>query len=146
MKKSFQIIISSILVINLCGICVFCSPGKNHGGPRDKETKKGFIFRHGEKLYTGYCAPCHGVEGEGDGIYFGFGLEPKPANFTDPDFFQNRSEMDLIILVEKGSKYLGKSNLCPPWGGTLHDEEILSIVKFLQLKFEKEDTLDFRSD
>ncbi|MBW7997344.1 MAG: cytochrome c [Candidatus Glassbacteria bacterium] len=143
MNKSFQIIFSIALVISICGICAVCSNAKHDNNSKVTDITKRFVFRNGEKLYARYCAPCHGEQGEGDGIYFG--LDPNPADFTAPDFFQNRSETDLLTVVSKGSKSLGKSNLCPPWEGTLNGEEIFSIVAILKIKFEKEDTLRFHN-
>ncbi|HIE26356.1 TPA: cytochrome c, partial [Candidatus Poribacteria bacterium] len=29
-----------------------------------------FTIREGERLYNKYCVPCHGAEGQGDGVYF----------------------------------------------------------------------------
>ncbi len=135
MKQSFQI----ALVIIFCGFCAVCSNAKHDKKTNVTDITKKFVFRNGEKLYARYCAPCHGEQGEGDGIYFG--LEPKPADFTAPDFFQNRSEQDLATVASRGSKSLGKSNLCPPWGGTLNEEEIFSIAKYIKDKFEPKDSL-----
>ena len=81
MNKSLHIILS-ILVIIILGICALCSPEQNHDSVKTTEAKTGFVFRYGEKLYANYCAPCHGETGEGDGIYFGYDLNPKPPDFT----------------------------------------------------------------
>ena len=132
MKIFYIIIIGSILLFSFICIFIVFSPEKEKNISENNNEKNSFILRHGEKLYSHYCSPCHGIDGKGEGIYFGYGLEPKPANFTDPDFFQNRSETDIKTVIEKGSRYIGKSNLCPPWEGTFVEEEIVSIMKFIK--------------
>ncbi|NTU54277.1 MAG: cytochrome c, partial [Chlorobiaceae bacterium] len=42
-----------------------------------------FNLREGKRLYNHYCAICHGETGDGAGQYYGSGLTPAPANFTD---------------------------------------------------------------
>ena len=86
----------------------------------------------GKRLYMHYCAICHGEKGDGAGRYYGFGLEPKPANFTLKEFFEKRDDARLYKAISEGSVSVGKSNLCPPWGRTLHKEEMEFLVDYIR--------------
>ena len=46
----------------------------------------------------------------------------------------------LIEVIRKGTAAFGKSPYCPPWGGTLKEEEkIKNIVAFLRTLYKETD-------
>ncbi len=99
--------------------------------------KENFSVREGKRLFIHYCSPCHGESGDGFGQYLAYGLEPKPPDFTSPDFLIKRSDTLLLLTISEGSISIGKSNLCPPWGKTFRKEEINFVadhVKYLNEK------------
>ncbi len=99
---------------------------------KSSERKNDFSKREGRQIFSHYCSPCHGENGEGYGKYFAYGLEPRPPDFTAPDFLQNRVDSILYLSISKGSVELGKSNLCPPWGNTFYMEEINFLISYIK--------------
>ncbi|NTW50690.1 MAG: cytochrome c [Chlorobiales bacterium] len=97
-----------------------------------KPEKIPFSLKEGKRLFSHYCAVCHGESGDGSGQYYGFTLQPSPANFTDTNFVKTRTDEVLFKLINDGPASLGKSNMCPPWGKTLHREEIEFIVAYIK--------------
>jgi len=108
---------------------------ENHEDNRDQ--KEIFSIREGRRLFMHYCSPCHGENGDGFGQYLAYGLEPKPPDFTLPDFLEIRSDESLFLNISEGSYSLGKSNLCPPWGKTFRKEEIIFIADYVKYLNEK---------
>ncbi len=111
---------------------------KHKGGHvMELKIKEPFEIRNGRIIYLEYCAPCHGATGKGDGSYYASGLKPKPRNFTDPGFAKKMGDDYLFNVIWKGTAAFGKSPYCPPWGGTLKEEEkarnIISFLKTLTL-------------
>jgi len=80
------------------------------------------------------CATCHGTTGEGNGPGAA-ALDPKPANFTDPAFWKDKTDDVLIKAIREGGASVGKSPLMPAWGA-LYDqakaEALLAYIKTLK--------------
>lgn len=130
MKVLILIIIS--LSIIFFGCSIEAEIPKNNINKKDD-----FSTREGKRLFLHYCSPCHGENGDGFGKYFGYGLEPQPPDFTTEEFIENRNDELLILAISEGSKAVGKSNLCPPWGNTFHKEEIDFIINYIKNLNEK---------
>lgn len=81
----------------------------------------------GKQYYEAYCMVCHGEKGHGDG-FNAFNLEPRPANLA---IAQKRGDEHLLKVVSNGSASVGGSPLCPPWGATLGEDSITSIIAYL---------------
>ena len=107
--------------------------------------KSDFSMREGRRLFIHYCSPCHGENGDGYGQYLAYGLEPQPADFTAIDFLQNRNDETLFLSISDGSAALGKSNLCPPWGNTFHQEEIEFLIYYIKI-LNKNDNVEEKSE
>ncbi len=106
---------------------------KPEGHVMELKAKEPFEIRNGRIIYLEYCAPCHGATGKGDGSYYASGLEPKPRNFTDSEFAKQVEDDYLFEVIWKGTATFGKSPYCPPWGGTLKEEErVRNIISFLR--------------
>jgi len=89
-----------------------------------------FALKEGKRLFSHYCAVCHGETGDGSGQYYG--LTPAPANFTDKAFMKTLSNEKLFKAIMEGSASVGKSNMCPPWGKSFHSEELEFIVTYIR--------------
>ena len=87
-----------------------------------------YSIRKGMNLFSHYCSPCHGEAGDGFGQFFAYGLEPPPADFTAAEFLDERDDERLFLSISESSAAVGGSNLCPPWGNTLTDEEIKLLI------------------
>ena len=83
-------------------------------------------------MFLHYCASCHGDNADGKGIYFTIDLEPKPTNLTDVDYMAKLTDDYLLNWITKGSAVMERSDLCPPWGGTLEEERIKGIISYLR--------------
>ena len=67
----------------------------------------------GRKIYKMNCSPCHGEEGKGDGV--GARLLPvKPADHSDGNIMNNRSDKYLSKIISKGSSAVGDRPICQP--------------------------------
>ncbi len=121
-----------LIIIFLCAIFLSCTEEAEI--PENNISKKDdFSTREGERLFLHYCSPCHGENGDGFGKYFGYGLEPQPPDFTTKEFIENRNDETLFLSISDGSAALGKSNLCPPWGNTFHQEEIEFLIDYIKI-------------
>jgi len=88
-------------------------------------------FKEGKRLYLHYCTPCHGKKGNGKGFNARY-LDPRPANHTDSVLMGKRTDGDLFDVIYGGGKAGGKSPLMPPWGETLSEDEIKSLIIYLR--------------
>jgi len=95
------------------------------------ETKAFRTVLRGERLYGYYCMQCHGVEGKGDGIY-GINLLTPPRDHTDGTYMNKRRDQKLYDVIAIGGRGAGLSNLMPPWGRTLRDEDIWDLVAYIR--------------
>ncbi len=125
--QTFSFIIILLLSLNFAG----CHE-RSESHENNQVQKETFSVRDGRRLFIHYCSPCHGESGDGFGQYFAYGLEPKPPDFTSPDFLKKRSDKILFLTISEGTISLGKSNLCPPWGKTFRKEEINIIVDYVK--------------
>lgn len=86
----------------------------------------------GKKLYKHYCSLCHGETGKGDGIN-AFNLDPRPADLTE--VCKVKEDEYVIKIVSEGTKAVGKSPFCPPYGRTIQKENIEAIILYLKTFF-----------
>jgi caa(3)-type oxidase subunit IV len=81
--------------------------------------------------YQAVCATCHGATGGGDGPGSA-ALDPKPANFGDPSFWESRSDEDLVKVIREGGMAVGKSPLMPAWGALFDQAKAEAIVAYIK--------------
>jgi cytochrome c oxidase cbb3-type subunit 3 len=87
--------------------------------------------RDASALYGGYCAPCHGARGRGDGPNAAY-LPVPPAPHADRAYMSRRSDDRLFDAIYSGGYPLGRSVTMPPYGETLARSEIWSLVRYLR--------------
>lgn len=73
------------------------------------------VMAPGEGDYTTYCAPCHGLRGNGDGPLAAL-LVPHPVRHSDARLMNALSDDYLFRLLKEGGPALGKSRLMGAWG------------------------------
>lgn len=85
-------------------------------------------------LYKGFCTPCHGDKGIGDGPN-AEGLDPAPRDLTDnvkEKYMVKRTSEELYKAISLGGREIEKSGLMPPFGKTFSEKEIWQIVAYIQ--------------
>ena len=89
------------------------------------------ILEKGRLLFLKFCSHCHGNRGGGDGFNAEF-IDKDPAELSDPNFLAKRSNEKLFRVINVGGAKVKKSHLMPPFGHTLSEEEIWSLVTFIR--------------
>jgi mono/diheme cytochrome c family protein len=82
----------------------------------------------GKSLYAAKCQMCHGASGQGDGPAAA-ALNPKPANFANPAFWQNDAREKIKRTVTNGKGMMPAFNL--------KDDEIKAIADYMAHTFKK---------
>jgi len=96
---------------------------KNPLEPTDENIKMG------EKLYTQYCATCHGNTGLGDGPA-GQALNPKPAPLAITGKMPMVSDGYLLWRIKEGGVSMGTA--MPPWKAALNEKQIWQIILYMR--------------
>ena len=84
-----------------------------------------------QQVYNVACATCHGTAGDGNGPAGG-ALNPKPANFTDPEFWATRDDARLLLVLQEGAPAVGGSPLMVGWKMSYDDEQLTALVEYLK--------------
>ena len=87
--------------------------------------------RYGSEVeynYARYCAGCHGPNGEGNGRIGRF-KKLEPANLTKVDFWDNRSDEQLIHSIDAGKDDM------PAFFYYLTNKEQREILAFIKENF-----------
>jgi len=77
------------------------------------------------------CATCHGPTGEGNGPGAA-ALNPKPADFADPAFWQGKTDAELLKAIREGGASVGKSPLMPAWGALYDQAKAEALLAYLK--------------
>jgi mono/diheme cytochrome c family protein len=65
-----------------------------------------------EKMFATVCVTCHGADGSGKGPA-AEALNPKPRNYTDPQWQASVTDDDIKEIILKGGQGVGKSPMMP---------------------------------
>ena len=77
------------------------------------------------------CAMCHGSDGDGMGAA-GRALDPRPADFTDPAFWETRDDERVKTAIRDGGVAVGASALMAPWGALYDDAQLDALVEHVR--------------
>lgn len=91
----------------------------------------------GKKVYTKYCAVCHGKSGKGDGTG-GQALKPKPRNYTKEAFKQGCSPSELVNTIENGIKGTSMAGFKKQFKGS----EAADVAAYILETFVPKETAD----
>jgi len=80
------------------------------------------------QLYADNCAACHGVNGQGDGVFAGADAQQEtPTDFTDSEQMLGASSALLQGKIIRGGMGTGM----PYWGPIFTEEQTWSLVNYL---------------
>ena len=85
----------------------------------------------GRELYNKWCVSCHGVGGKGDGPVAA-SLPVKPGNHTDGTRMNDLSDTYLLTIIKQGGQAVQKSQMMPPWGTQLKDQQIWDVIVYVR--------------
>lgn len=121
-------------------ILIFFSAGNSKSSDDQNETKTPFLildnlpeFRisKGEVLYSRYCLFCHGESGLGDGLN-AFNIPDKPADFSNQELMNRKSDDELEKVILLGGTSFGLSKYMPAFGNTLSVLQVKHLVDFIR--------------
>ena len=82
----------------------------------------------GERLYSAYCAECHGVDGHGSWRAALFLV--RPGNIADPRVAAE-SDRYLFDLIKHGGATIGRPGM-PAFGAQLSDDDIATLLAYVR--------------
>lgn len=85
----------------------------------------------GRALYNKWCTSCHGVGGKGDGPVAA-NLPVKPGNHTDGTRMNTLPDTYLFTIIKQGGQAVQKSQMMPPWGTQLTDQQIRDVIAYVR--------------
>ncbi len=87
----------------------------------------------GHKIFSRFCASCHGEGGNGDG-YNAANLDPAPRDLTDgeEDYMAKLSNDEIYEVLELGGYGVDLSAGMPVWGKVFSEEELWSLVAYIR--------------
>ena len=81
--------------------------------------------------YQWFCAPCHGITGEGTGINSSR-MPVKPINHRDPAIMSHKSDKNIFTAISHGGLAIEKAPCMPPFKHTMDKTTIASLVGYLR--------------
>jgi len=81
----------------------------------------------GKTIFDRTCFTCHGTTGKGDGMAAA-ALNPKPADFTDPEHSSYYSDRGRLYIIKNGIK----NSPMVGWGSSLNEKEILAVYAYVK--------------
>jgi cytochrome c oxidase cbb3-type subunit 3 len=105
------------------------SPYAQHDVPPDPGGLSDLALA-GRPLYQDNCAFCHAADGTGRN-WIGSFLEPRPRDFTDPEF---RLLADAAAMEQRVLHGIPDTSM-PAWKDVLEPEEIAAIIAYIRESF-----------
>ncbi len=116
MKQKMMWKIPAILAIVMLSSNVFADYSKSFDGYR---------------IYRANCFVCHGLDGTGNGPLAGK-LETKPADLTNNDRLEKKSDRELFKIIEGKAPHGEVSNDMPQWGLAIPQTQIRSLLVYVR--------------
>jgi mono/diheme cytochrome c family protein len=89
----------------------------------------------GRRLYSYYCALCHGLEGKGDGIYADSVFArhgTRPRDLTDHAYMKTRTDKTLYTVISLGGMRTDRSPDMPAWDLQLTPAQTRDLVQYIR--------------
>ena len=84
-------------------------------------------FQTGKEHFQHHCQICHGLDGHNTGVPFAAKMSPPVPDLSDKKI-QDYTDGQLKWIIENGIRFTGM----PSWKGTLEDDEMWAIVRYLR--------------
>ncbi len=85
-------------------------------------------YEQGKALFLEKCQLCHGAGGQGNGPAAA-AYNPRPMNFTDPNFWKDNPEKKITEAITKGYKIMPPVDLKP--------DEIKAVIEYMEHALKK---------
>ena len=90
--------------------------------------------------YYGYCTPCHGQAGKGDGpLMDEIEKGMRPRDHSSAEYFSQKTDEEIFNVIKYGGAKgisrltMKESEAMPPFEGQLSDDEMMDLVKFIRV-------------
>lgn len=105
----------------------------NNWSPSFKESLvPGANPNEGKQWYYVYCVGCHGWLLKGDGPNATY-LDPFPRDLTAGAGYMNKkTNVELFTVIKGGGSAVDLSDVMPPWGNLLQDQDIWNVVAWIR--------------
>jgi mono/diheme cytochrome c family protein len=92
--------------------------------PPENEQETGKVDRYtiGKNVYEYRCQACHGIRGDGRGPA-SYSMNPGPADFTDPQFWNNINEQRMANSIRYGRGMMPGFDLTP--------DEVEAVIDYI---------------
>jgi mono/diheme cytochrome c family protein len=119
--------VTLVLAILLCAGTVACDSEAPQSARDVKNPVPPSVqnLKQAQSLFNGYCAPCHGQTGRGDGPW-ATGCTPTPANFTDRKRMDAETDGSLFWTITNGNECMA------PWDGVLSETQRWQLVNLIR--------------
>ena len=85
----------------------------------------------GKQWYYFYCIACHGWMLQGNGPT-AIELDPRPRTLTAGKYMNQKTNLELFVVIKGGGEAVSLSGSMPSWGNYLQDQDIWNIVAWLR--------------
>jgi mono/diheme cytochrome c family protein len=80
----------------------------------------------GKRVYTRYCAVCHGISGEGGS---GSDISAPAPDLTDPEWKHGSTDGEVFYVIKNG---VPPALNMEPWGDRIEDPDIWNVVNYVR--------------
>jgi mono/diheme cytochrome c family protein len=85
----------------------------------------------GKRVFYNTCVWCH-AEATPAGPSNRSNVTPTPPLFTDGETLNSLSDEFLQNVITLGGSAMGKSTMMPPWGRTLNEDDVRSVIAYIR--------------
>lgn len=86
---------------------------------------------YGRGDFQGYCVPCHGPQGRGDGLLADT-LDVRPRDLSDKAIMSTRTDEMLFKVIKEGGASMGFSESMMSFNIQFKDEEIMNVIQYIR--------------